>query len=97
MICAAVHGMGILTNAGAFYWHPANEETKQQGRSAGDYCKQHGVELGKLSTWYALQLEGPSTFLMGMPTQKVLHINLDSFHNGLSEKEREVLDYCLTK
>lgn len=32
-----------------------------------------------------------------MPTQEIVKINLDSFVNGLTPKEVEVLDYCLKK
>lgn len=95
VICAAAHGCGILTNRGAFDWHIASEDIHQQGRLAGEYCKKHGVELGKLAIWYAAQLKGPATFLVGMSTQEIVNINLDSFNNGLTQKEHEVLEHCL--
>lgn len=97
VICAAGHAMGVLTNNGPFSWHPAGEETKKQGRLAGEYCKSHGIELGKLAIWYSSQLKGPATFLVGMATTEIVKINLDSFINGLTPKETEVLDYCLKK
>lgn len=97
VICAANHALAALTNRGAFDWHPARESTIKQGRLAGEYCKQHGVELGKLAIWFALQLKGPATFLVGMPSQEIVNINLDSYFNGLSAKESEILDYCLKK
>lgn len=89
--------MGLLSNRGPFDWHPASEEAKEKGRLAAEYCHSQGVELGKLAIWYSSQLEGPSTFLIGMATQEIVDINLDSFWNGLSSKEAEVLDYCLKK
>lgn len=64
VICAANHALGLLTNHGAFNWHPARKETIKQGQLAGEYCKKHGVELGKLAIWYASQLKGPATFLV---------------------------------
>lgn len=63
--------MGILTNHGAFDWHVACEDTIKQGRLAGEYCKKHGIELGKLAIWYAAQLKGPATFLVGMSTNGI--------------------------
>lgn len=97
MICAAAHACGVLTNQGAFDWHVGGEETKKQGRLAGEYCKKQGIELGKLAIWYTAQLDGPATFLVGMATREIVNINLDSFNNGLSQKERDTLDYCLKK
>lgn len=97
VICAAGHAMGVLTNNGALPWHIAPEEIKKLGRLCGDYCKSHGIELGKLAIWYTAQLDGPATFLVGMATKDIVDINLDSFLNGLTPKEREILDYCLKK
>lgn len=97
VICAAGHALGILTNRGPFDWHIALDETKEQGRSAAEYCKKNGVELGKLAMWYSAQLKGPATFLAGMATQEILDINLDSVYHGLTAKETEVLEYCLKK
>lgn len=97
VICAAGHALGVLTNNGPFGWHVAREETKKQGRLAGEYCKSQGVELGKLAIWYASQLKGPATYLVGMATKQIVNINFDSFWNGLTPKEADVLDYCLKK
>lgn len=97
VICAANHALGCLTNHGAFDWHMARQETIKQGRDAGQYCQKQGIELGKLAIWYSLQIGGPATFLVGMPSPKIVDINLDSFVNGLTAKEAEVLDYCLKK
>lgn len=95
VICAAPHCLGLLSNRGPFDWHPAKEETKKQGRLAAEYCKKHGVELGKLAIWYSAQLKGPATFPVGMATCELVDVNLNSINNGLSDKEKEVLDYCL--
>lgn len=97
VICAAGHALGILTNRGPFDWHMAREDTKKQGRLAAEYCKEQGVELGKLAMWHSSQLEGPATFLSGMATRQILNINLDSFIDGLTPKEREILQYCMKK
>nr|XP_029718759.1 L-galactose dehydrogenase [Aedes albopictus] len=93
VICASGHGMGLLTNAGPQPWHPAQDQTKQVCREAAEYCKQHGVELGKLAMYHFIQLDGPSTFLSGMQSEELVDINLAAFFNGLTPKEREVLDY----
>lgn len=97
MICAANHAMGLLTNRGPFDWHVADDELKKHGRLCSEYCKSQGVELGKLAIWYAAQLNGPATFLVGMATVEIVNINLDSFRNGLTPQEKQVLDYCLKK
>lgn len=87
--------MGLLTNGGPQAWHPAHEETQEQGREAAAYCKERGIELGKLAMYYALQLKGPATFLVGMQTKKLLEINLEAFYNGLTEAEHAALEYIL--
>uniref|UniRef100_A0A182J1D9 NADP-dependent oxidoreductase domain-containing protein n=1 Tax=Anopheles atroparvus TaxID=41427 RepID=A0A182J1D9_ANOAO len=91
VICASGHALGLLTNAGPQPWHPAQDQTKIVCREAGDYCRQNGVELGKLAMHYFIQLPGPATFLSGMQTQKLVSMNLDAFYTGLTEKEAKVL------
>ncbi|XP_031616756.1 L-galactose dehydrogenase-like [Contarinia nasturtii] len=95
VICAACHALGLLTNHGPFAWHFAYDDLKKVGRLCGEYCKSQGVELGKLAIWYSAQLKGPATFLVGMSTTEIININLDSMQNGLTAKEKEILDYCL--
>lgn len=89
--------MGLLTNAGPQSWHPAGDETKEQGRKAAEYCKERGIELGKLSMYYSSQLKEPATFLVGMPSEEQLKTNLEAFHNGLTEDEQAALEYILKK
>lgn len=89
--------MGLLTNNGPQDWHPAHDETKEQGRQAAEYCKERGIELGKLALYYSSQLKGPATFLVGMQTKNLLEINLDTFYNGLTEPEHAALEYILEK
>ncbi|XP_058168993.1 uncharacterized protein LOC131284155 [Anopheles ziemanni] len=93
VICASGHAMGLLTNAGPQPWHPAHEQTKVVCREAAEYCRQNGVELGKLAMHHFIQLAGPSTFLSGMQTQQLVTINLDAFFSGLTVKEAEVIAY----
>ncbi|XP_065091386.1 uncharacterized protein LOC135712336 [Ochlerotatus camptorhynchus] len=93
VICASGHGMGLLTNSGPQTWHPAHYQTKQVCREAAEYCKQHGVELGKLAMYHFIQLDGPSTFLSGMQSKALVEINLAAFFDGLTDNERTVLAY----
>lgn len=93
VICAAAHGMGLLTNSGPQAWHPAQEQTKTVCKEASNFCQEKGVELGKLALYHSMQMKGPATFLCGMQTESLVGINLDAFLNGLTEKERSVLEY----
>lgn len=93
MICAAGHAMRLLANVGPFPWHPAHHDTKAICAEAAQYCINHGVELGKLAMYHFIQMQGPSTFLVGMQTRQLLDINLDAYFNGLNQKEHEVLDH----
>ncbi|XP_055608924.1 uncharacterized protein LOC129756164 [Uranotaenia lowii] len=93
VVCASGHGLGLLTNAGPQAWHPAHDDTKQVCRSASDYCIKEGVELGKLAMYHFIQMAGPSTFLSGMQTEELVEINLKAFYNGLSEREKAVMEY----
>lgn len=61
-------------------------------KQASDLCRENNIELGKLAMYYFCQLQGPSTFLVGMQTEELLQINLDAYHNGLTAKETEILD-----
>lgn len=39
IICAAAHGLGLLTNAGPQPWHPAPDDLKNKIREVSEYCK----------------------------------------------------------
>ncbi|XP_055542441.1 uncharacterized protein LOC129728084 [Wyeomyia smithii] len=93
VICAAGHSMGLLTNSGPQAWHPAQEQTKTVCREASNYCRENGVELGKLAMYHFIQMKGPATFLCGMQTEALVAMNLEAFLNGLNDKERNVLNY----
>lgn len=93
VICAAGHAMRLLTNSGPFPWHPAHEDTKKVCAEAAQYCIHNEIELGKLAMYHFIQMHGPSTFLIGMQTKKLLDINLDAYFNGLNDKEKEVLGH----
>lgn len=93
LICASGHAMGLLTNAGPQPWHPAQDQTKQVCREASEYCKQQGVELGKLAMYHFIQFPGPATFLSGMQTENLVNINLEAFFGGLTSKEKNVMEY----
>ncbi|XP_075146366.1 uncharacterized protein LOC142220870 [Haematobia irritans] len=91
IVCASGHALGLLTNTGPQSWHPADDDLKQLCRKSANICKEANVELGKLAMYHFLQLDGPTTFLVGMQTRQLLDMNLDAFYNGLSKKEQEVL------
>ncbi|XP_055549124.1 uncharacterized protein LOC129732338 [Wyeomyia smithii] len=97
VICAAGHSMGLFTNSGPPAWHPAQEQTKTVRREASNYCRENGVELGKLAMYHFIQMKGPATFLCGMQTESLVAMNLDAFFNGLNDKERSVLEYLNKK
>ncbi|XP_017105015.2 uncharacterized protein [Drosophila bipectinata] len=93
-ICAAAHGLGLLTNKGPQHWHPVGDDKKKIARKASDFCKENGVELGKLAFYYTTKgLPEVSTFLTGMQTLELLRINLEAALVGLSDQEQEVLEY----
>lgn len=83
--------MGLLTNAGPPAWHPAQDELKALCKQAAEKCQESGIELGKLAMHFFTQLEGPSTFLVGMQTPELVAMNLDVFFNGLNEAEQNLL------
>lgn len=91
IVCASGHAMGLLTNSGPQAWHPANDDVKAKCMKAAAICKDADIELGKLATYYFMQLDGASTFLIGMQTRKLLEINLNTYHDGLTKKEQEIL------
>ncbi len=93
IICAAGHAMGLLTNNGPQSWHPASDEIKSICKEASDVCKKNGVELGKLAMHFFIQLDGVTTFLVGMQSSQLLNMNLDVYYNGLTEKEKGVMEH----
>lgn len=84
--------MGLLTNCGPQHWHPAKDDTKEMCRKAADICKHKNIELGKLAMFYFTQLQGPTTFLVGMQTEELLDVNLNAYFNGLSKDEEDLLE-----
>lgn len=84
--------MGLLTNPGPQPWHPAHDDTKLLCKQASDYCIKNNVELGKLAVYYALKLKGPTTFLIGMQSINLLNMNLETYYNGLTDKEHDILN-----
>uniref|UniRef100_A0A034VYK6 D-threo-aldose 1-dehydrogenase n=1 Tax=Bactrocera dorsalis TaxID=27457 RepID=A0A034VYK6_BACDO len=91
IVCASAHALGLLTNAGPQPWHPVADDVKAICSKAAKICKEANIELGKLAMYQFMQLEGASTFLVGMETCKLLDINLAAYYNGLSKKEMEIL------
>lgn len=93
LINAAALMMGLLTNGGPQWWHPAPESIKAACEKARNYCKEKNVELAKLAMYYAYQIPGPHTQLVGINTLSLLDSNLDVLFNGLNSVELEVLEY----
>jgi len=91
LINAATPCMRLLTNDGPLSWHPASDETKKQCANAAQYCKDRDVELGKLAIWHSMQYTDVDTNLVGIQTTKQLQMNLDVMRNGITEKEKAVL------
>ncbi|XP_071560365.1 uncharacterized protein [Temnothorax nylanderi] len=91
LINAATPCMGLLTNNGPPSWHPASDETKKQCANAAQYCKEHDVELGKLAIWHSMQYTDIDTNLIGIQNTKQLKMNLDVMRNGITEKEKALL------
>lgn len=49
------------------------------------------VELSRLAIWYSLQYKDADTNLVGIQTTKQLQMNLDVLRNGITEKEKALL------
>lgn len=49
------------------------------------------VELGKLAIWHSLQNADVDTNLVGIQNTKQLQMNLDVMLNGITEKEKALL------
>jgi len=97
IINAAGVAMGLLTNAGPPQWHPAADSLKQACAAAGQYCKERGVELGRLAQHYTMAQPGIDTNLVGINIREVLRSNLDILNNGLSDLEKQVLEEINTQ
>lgn len=50
------------------------------------------MELAKLAVWHSCQCPDVATHLIGMQNLHDLDINLNVVYNGLSNKERELLN-----
>ena len=51
----------------------------------------YDVELAKLALWYSIQCKNIATCLVGMQNLKELHMNLDVVKNGITDKEKNIL------
>jgi L-galactose dehydrogenase len=98
VVCAAVHGMGLLTNNGPPTWHPAKNELKKIAAEASEICKSNGVQLGKLAAYHAMKIEANvATFLMGMEKMEFLESNLSACLDGLSEHETKIYESLMSR
>ncbi|XP_076641344.1 uncharacterized protein LOC143352597 [Halictus rubicundus] len=92
IINASLPCMRLLTNDGPPAWHTCSKQMKELCADAGKYCMDHDIELAKLAIWHALQCKDVSTSLVGMQTLKQLNINFDVLLNGITEKEKILLE-----
>ncbi|CAK9818858.1 L-galactose dehydrogenase [Anthophora plagiata] len=91
IINASAPCMGLLTNKGPPDWHPASDYTKKICADAANCCKDHDVELARLALWYSMQCKDIATYLVGIQNLKQLYMNLDVLKNGITEKEKHLL------
>uniref|UniRef100_A0A0C9QYR5 ARA2_2 protein n=1 Tax=Fopius arisanus TaxID=64838 RepID=A0A0C9QYR5_9HYME len=95
IINASAPCMGLLTTRGPPDWHPASDETKKQCHEAAQYCTDHDSGLERLAVWHALQSPDIATHLIGMQNLEQLRTNLDVVYNGITDKERTLLNEVL--
>nr|CAH7750075.1 unnamed protein product [Callosobruchus chinensis] len=95
IVNAAAHSMGLLSNFGPPDWHPAGPEIKTACSEAREYCKNKGIELGKLALYYSLQQDGPATVLVGMKNRQLLEDNLNVLNDGLNPTEQAAYNHVL--
>uniref|UniRef100_A0A1B6LJ49 NADP-dependent oxidoreductase domain-containing protein n=1 Tax=Graphocephala atropunctata TaxID=36148 RepID=A0A1B6LJ49_9HEMI len=97
LINAGLTGCGLLTNEDPPQWHPGSADLKELCHNASLYCKEQGVELGKLAVHYSMQQPGHCSHLVGMKTLAQLKCNLEVATSGLSEAESKVLAHLKEK
>lgn len=93
LINAAPTAMQMLTNHGPQPWHPADKETKELCAKMTEYCKDNDVELGRLAVAHTLKNEGCECVLVGFNTKSLLESNLSVLTEGLTDKEKKVLEH----
>ncbi|XP_063225729.1 uncharacterized protein LOC134532795 isoform X2 [Bacillus rossius redtenbacheri] len=91
VVHASATAMGLLTNAGPPAWHPAPDSMKSVCALASAYCKERGVELGRLAVHHSLSQRGPAVNVVSMASRELLRANLQLVHEGLSAREQAVL------
>ncbi|XP_057317852.1 uncharacterized protein LOC130662908 [Microplitis mediator] len=92
VINAAAVSMRLLTNERPPEWHPASDEVKNQCSEAAKYCKSNEVDLARLAVWYSMQCNDITTNLIGIQNMKQLKVNIDVANNGISDKEKQLLE-----
>lgn len=97
VINAAVHGMGLLVGGPMDLpeWHPSKDQVRLFCSAAATLCNRQNVDIARIAMYEAIY--GPDCVdidmtLVGMNSRKVLAKNLDVLINGISEKEKEVLE-----
>mmetsp|Transcript_12479 Transcript_12479/g.18625 ORF Transcript_12479/g.18625 Transcript_12479/m.18625 type:complete len:394 (-) Transcript_12479:79-1260(-) len=97
LIGASPISMGLLSEQGPPSWHPASEKLKELAAQAAEYCKEEGVDIGRLCMQFALEEESIPTTLVGTTSIERWGENLKHVYDlgNLSKKEREVLQYLV--
>ncbi|XP_073967645.1 uncharacterized protein [Choristoneura fumiferana] len=91
VINAAATGMGLLTNNGPQPWHPASDHIKSFCKQASDYCKEQGVELARLATWFTLNQPNIDTNVCGFFDIAQMKDTLSLVDGGLTQHEQNIL------
>lgn len=55
LINASPFSSGLLTDNGPADWHPATSEERRIAKAAADFCRSHGVPIGKLALQFSSQ------------------------------------------
>ncbi|XP_044016791.1 L-galactose dehydrogenase-like isoform X1 [Aphidius gifuensis] len=97
LISAAAPCMGLLTDQGPPAWHPADDDVKKQCKNAVEYCQNHGSKIVKLAVWFSMQCKDIDTHLIGMMNVKEVESNLATLHDGITDKEQQLLNEIQNK
>lgn len=97
LIGASPMSMGLITERGPPDWHPATEPLRGACREAAEYCKQQGVDIGRIAIQFALMNESIPTILNSTHSETLMEKNLKAVWElgKLTDRERDALDYVL--
>ena len=67
---------GLLTDRGPAAWHPATPAERRVMREAAEFCRLHGVSIGKLALQFASQNPAVPTTLFSSSRAAVVRLNV---------------------